>query len=103
MQHDVFANPVSLTRRAFPFLAVLQADLAGDGRGRIVAPLAPRSAMPGAVGRLLPIVEHDGAQFLLALELMTSIPRDALRQKLGSIAAHRDDITRALDWLFTGV
>ncbi|HEY7576098.1 MAG TPA: CcdB family protein [Acetobacteraceae bacterium] len=103
MQHDVFANPAGTTRRAFPFIAVLQADIAGEGRGRVVAPLAPRRAMPDAVGRLLPVVRHDGVEFLLALELMTSVPLGVLRQKLGSIAQHRDDITRALDWLFTGV
>jgi toxin CcdB len=103
MQHDVFANPAPRTRRAFPFLAVLQADLAGESRGRIVAPLAPRAAMPGAVGRLLPVVRHEGREFLLALELMTSVPLTELRHPVGSIAAHRDDITRALDWLFTGI
>ena len=59
--------------------------------------------MPGAVGRLLPIVQHDGAEFLIALELMTSVPVSVLRARLGSIAQYRDDITRALDWLFTGV
>jgi toxin CcdB len=99
----VFANPAPGTCRAFPFITVLQADLAGEGPGRIVAPLAPRAAMPGAVGRLLPTVTHDGAEFLLALEPMTSIPGKALRHKLGSIAAHRDDIIRALDWVFSGV
>jgi toxin CcdB len=103
MQHDLFANPGARTRRAFPFIAVLQADLAGEGRGRVVAPLAPRQAMPGAVGRLLPIVRHDGTEFLLALELLTSVPVSALQHRLGSIAQHRDDIIRALDWLFTGV
>jgi hypothetical protein len=59
--------------------------------------------MPDAVGRLLPIVQHDGSEFLLALELMTTVPIRVLRQNLGSIAQYRDDITRALDWLFTGV
>lgn len=103
MQHDLFANPAARTRRAFPFIAVLQADLTDEGRGRVVAPLAPRQAMPNAVGRLLPIVRYDGAEFLLALELMTSVPVSALRNKLGSIAQHRDEIARALDWLFTGV
>ena len=103
MQHDLFANPAARTRRAFPFIAVLQADLADEGRGRVVAPLAPRQAMPGAVGRLLPIVRHDGTEFLLALELLTSVPVSALRHRLGSIAQHRDDITRGLDWLFSGV
>jgi toxin CcdB len=103
MQHDLFVNPASRTRRAFPFLAVLQADIASEGRGRIVAPMAPRRSMPGAVGRLLPIVHHDGIEFLLALELMTTVPMGALREKQGSIAAYHGDITRALDWLFTGV
>jgi len=100
MQHDLFANPANGTRRAFPLIAVLQADLASEGRGRIVA---PRRSMPDAVGRLLPIVKHEGVEFLIALELMTSVPIRVLRPKLGSIAQYRDDITRALDWLFTGV
>jgi toxin CcdB len=103
MQHDVFANPAPRTRAAFPFIAVLQADLSADGRSRLIAPMAPRAALPGAAGRLLPIVRHDGREFLLATELMTSLPVSALRNALGSIAVHRDDITRAIDWLFTGV
>jgi toxin CcdB len=103
MQHDVFANPAPRTRAAFPFIAVLQADLSAEGRSRMIAPMAPRAAMPGAVGRLLPIVRHDGRAHLLAVELMTSLPISALRNPLGSIAAHRDDITRAIGWLFTGV
>jgi toxin CcdB len=103
MQHDVFANPAPRTRAAFPFIAVVQADLSAEGRSRMVAPMAPRAAMPGAAGRLLPIVRHDGHAFLLAVELMVSLPVTALRDPLGSIAAHRDDITRAVDWLFTGI
>jgi toxin CcdB len=103
MQHDVFANPAPRTRGAFPFIAVLQADLSAEGRSRIIAPMAPRAAMPGAAGCLLPVVRHDGRAFLLAVELMTSLPIGALRNKLGSIATYRDDITRAIDWLFTGV
>ncbi len=103
MPHDVFANPASRTRRAFPFLAVLQADLAGEGRGRIVAPVVPCTSMQGAAGRLFPIVRHDNGEFRLVLELMTSVPHKEFRHRLGAIAAYRDDITCALDWLFTGV
>jgi post-segregation antitoxin (ccd killing protein) len=93
MQDDVFANPAPHTRRA---------ELAGEGRGRIVTSLAPRGALANAAGRLLPIAWHGDREYLLAIELMTSIPVTKLRQPLGSIAARRDDITRALDWLFTG-
>jgi toxin CcdB len=103
MQHDVYENPAPRTRRAFPFIAVLQADIADEGRGRIIAPLVPCGALFGAVGRLLPIVRHGGHDFYLALESMTSLPISAFRNPVGSIANHRYEITRALDWLFTGV
>ena len=103
MQHDVHDNPAPRTRRAFPFIAVLQADLANEGRSRIIAPMIPREAIAGAAGKLLPVVRHADEEFHLALELMTSLPVSALRNPVGSIADHRHDITRALDWLFTGV
>ncbi len=103
MQHEVFANPAPRTRAAFPYLAVLQADFAAEGRARIVAPMAPRASMATAAGRLLPIVRHAEEDYLLAVELMVSVPRTELRRSLGSIAAQRDDITKALDWLFNGV
>jgi toxin CcdB len=103
MQHDIFDNPAPRTRRAFPFIAVLQADIADEGRGRVIAPLVPRVALRGAVGRLLPVVRHEGHDFYLALEAMTSLPKSAFRNPVGSIASHRHEITRALDWLFTGV
>jgi toxin CcdB len=103
MQHDVFANPAPRTHAAFPFIAVLQADLSAEGRSRVIAPMAPRAALPGAAGRLLPIVQHNGREFLLATELMTSLPISALGNPLGSIAVHRDAIAQAVDWLFTGI
>jgi hypothetical protein len=65
--------------------------------------MAPPAALPGAVGRLLPVVRHGGNDFYLTLEAMTSLPSGVLRNPIGSIASHRYEITRALDWLFTGV
>lgn len=103
MQHDVYVNPAPRTRRAFPFVAVLQADIADEGRGRMVALMIPRGALANAPGRLLPVVRLGDREFHLALEAMTSVPVSALRDAVGSIAQHRDAIARALDWLFTGV
>jgi hypothetical protein len=103
MQHDPFTNPATRTRRAFPYIAVLQADLASEGHGRIVAPLAPRHSTPDAVGRSCPLYTTMAPSSCSPLELMTTVPVRALRQKRGSIAQYRDDIARALEWLFTGV
>jgi hypothetical protein len=51
-QFEVFANPVARARASYPFVVVLQADVARGGRDRAVAPVAPRAAFPAVAGRL---------------------------------------------------
>jgi len=48
-QVEVFANPVARARPSYPFVVMLQADVARGGRERAVAPMAPRTAFP-AIG-----------------------------------------------------
>ena len=103
MQHDLYANPHLHSRRAFPFVVVLQADLPGGDR-RLVAPVAPYVAPFTSVQtRVLPLIEHDAERYTVALPLISSLPRKTLRRAVGSLADYRDDITRALDWLFSGI
>ena len=90
MQHDVFINPAPRSRSAFPPIAVLQADIA-EGRNRMIAPMAPRAAMPAAIGRLMPVVRHDGRDYLLAIELMVSIPPNDLRYAAGDMPSARSE------------
>jgi hypothetical protein len=40
---------------------------------------------------------------LLAIPLMGGMSRTRLRNPVGTIKQYRDDIVRAIDWLFTGV
>lgn len=103
MQHEVFVNPAVRSRTTFPLLAVLQADLAGGDR-RIVAPLVPRHLppLPPPV-KAVPVVTLDRGTYALMLPLISSIEGNRLRTAVGSIAAFRDDITRALDWLLFGI
>ncbi len=103
MQHDLYSNPNVRSRRAFPFVVVLQADLA-EGDRRLVAPIAPYVApFTSAQSRALPLIEHDAKHYAVALPLISSLPCNVLRRVVGSLAAYRDDITRALDWLFFGI
>jgi toxin CcdB len=103
MQHDLFANPNPRSRRAFPFLVVLQADFA-EGETRLIAPLAPHTGpLASAASRALPLIDHDDKRYALTLPLISSLPRHQLRNPVGSLAPYRDDITRALDWLFFGI
>ena len=100
MQHDVFVQPIVQLRRPYPFIAVLQSDYS-VGMDRLCAPLIPlRLSVPS---RGSPLVAVGAEMFLLLLGQMTALPTRLLRRHIGSIASSRDDIIRAIDWLFTGI
>ncbi len=103
MQHDLFVNPNPRTRGAFPLVVVLQADSA-EGESRLVAPVAPhRGPLASGTSRALPLIDHEGERYAVTLPLISTLPRTRLHNPVGSIARYRDDLTRALDWLFFGV
>jgi toxin CcdB len=102
-QYDVFDNPIPQARRAFPFVAVLQSEIADTGRERIVAPLVPRARMVGSIGRLTPLVKVASVDHVLLVPRMTSIAADDLRALKDRLLAYRGEIVAAIDYLFLGV
>jgi toxin CcdB len=102
MQFDVFPNPVSQARRAFPWVAALQSDLANTGRDRVVAFLALRSKFPVSPGRLMPVVRVNSEECVLLVPSLTNLPAIDLKQAVDNIGSRRDDIVAALDYLFLG-
>jgi hypothetical protein len=82
----------------FPFVAVLQSELADTGRDRMVAPLVPRTRMTGTVGRLTPVVQVAAVEHVLLVARMTAIAATDLRTVIDGLAAYRDDIVAALDY-----
>lgn len=102
-QFDVYENPISKARRAYPLVVVLQSDLADTGRARIVAPLAPRARLTGTAGRLTPHVKVAGTELVVLIPSMTAMRSDDLRTLRGQLVSHRDELVAALDFLFLGV
>jgi toxin CcdB len=102
-QFDVFENPITAARRAYPLVAVLQSDLANTGRDRIVAPLVLRSRLRGTAGRLTPHVEVAGTQYVLVVPSLATVAVADLRDRKGGLASYRNEIVAALDYLFLGV
>jgi toxin CcdB len=102
-QFEVFDNPIPRARRDFPFVAVLQAEIADTGRDRIVAPLVPRKRMPAAAGRLTPLVKVAGIDHVLLVPRMTAVAATDLRTSRDQLDAYRDSIVSAIDYLFLGV
>jgi toxin CcdB len=102
-QLEVFANPLARARRAFPYVVVLQSDASAQGRERIIAFLAARSQVAPVVGRVTPVVEFGGKEFIVLMPWMTSVPASELRTPVANLTSFRDRIVDAIDWLFLGV
>ena len=51
----------------------------------------------------LPLIDHDGRRYAVTLPLISALPDTNCETPVGSMAPYRDDITRALDWLFFGI
>ena len=100
MQHDVCINPSRLSRQSFPFIVLIEQDFAHSDE-RLCAPLL-QEQQRGLPSRGSPTVIVNGSTFQLILQQMRPFSGRLLRRPVGSIAAYRDDIVRALDWLFTG-
>jgi hypothetical protein len=68
-----------------------------------VAPLVPRARIPGAVGRLTPIVKVKGVDYALMVPRLTTVPAAELRAVKGNLLGYRSDIVAALEVLYLGV
>jgi len=80
----------------------LQTDLIGIDASRIFAPLREAgryAALPG----LTPAVEHNGSTWIVRVQELAAVPGAELRDRVGSLADHRDALTRGLDILVNGV
>lgn len=102
-QFDVFVNPVPRARRAYPYVVVLQSDVADTGRERIVAPLVPKARMVGSAGRLMPHVRVSDVDHVLLVHTLAGIDAGELRELRGHLVPYREAIVAALDYLFLGV
>jgi toxin CcdB len=96
-QFDAVPNPSKSSAQIAPYLVVLQSHLL-DGLDSVIVAPAVRDA-----ARLLTVfeiaVEIAGD---LAIPELFAIERATLPRPTASLAAHEDEIRRALDRLFTG-
>ncbi len=100
-QFDVVGNPDPLEAEHRPYLVVLQSDLVSGLTSTVVAPLVPREQMKGA-DRLNPIVPVDGREYWLATHELFAVDQRILRNRVATLADHRDAIIAAIDFVFVG-
>lgn len=100
-QYDVFRNPSPRSRKAMPYLVVLQHDVVCETQSVIVAALAPALKRPPS--RLYPDFEIEGRMHTLLTPDLASLPRSALIDRVTSLREQWPRIDAALDILFTGI
>jgi toxin CcdB len=103
MRLEVFPNPLVRARRVYPYVVVLQADIAATGHDRVIAFLVARRQIGPVTGTLMPIVEIGGQEFVVLMPSITNVPGTELRRAVGDLTAYRSQIVNALDWMFLGI
>lgn len=90
-------------RTAGTLVVVIQSDLLEAMQTRVVVPLLPETAGVPAMRGLNPAVRVEGQSFRLMPQLMATLTLAELGPPVGSVAAARDEIVRAIDTLLAGV
>lgn len=103
MQFDVYENENPSSRKRFPYLLDVQADLLQALATTVVVPLGPRAeAEERTLSRLMPVLRLDGQEVVAHTPQLAGIARRHVGRHVGNVAHARDDIVAALDLLFTG-
>lgn len=103
-QFDLYINPDNDTNKTYPYFVDIQNGVLDSLNSRVVIPLTPA----GKSGKnypdnLCPIVKIKNKNFAVLTHQLTSLSLSSLKQKECSLAASRDDIVAAIDFLVTGI
>ncbi len=103
-QFSVYKNRNSNTKTRVPFLLDVQSDLLSELDTRVVIPLYTNTALKGnLLATLTPTFEIEGRDYVLMTPQLAGVSKKELGQEVGELAAHRDTIIAALDFLTTGI
>lgn len=100
---DVYANADAQSRRLYPFLLEVQADLLRDLQTTIVIPLALPSAVENKLTNgLNPEFTISGKRVMAMTQELSAIQRRALGKRTASLIDEQTRIIAALDLLLSG-
>jgi toxin CcdB len=91
-----------MARGATPYVVDVQSDFLAHLESRLVIPILMQVKVQERIEGLHLVVDIAGDLHVLVTHQLTSILKRDLERPVASLAAHHDEITRALDILFTG-
>ncbi len=98
MRFDIHA----MARGNTPYVMDVQSEFTAHLETRMVIPIMPEGKVPNRIAALHPVFDVLGVPHVLVTHMMTSMVRRDLGRVIESLAEKRDEVTRALDLLFTG-
>ena len=102
-QFAVYRNRNARSKAVFPLLVDVQSDLLEDLQTRVVIPLSKVAALTKRpVSQLTPVIEFEGASYVLVTPQLAGVARSELGAAAGSLAEDRDIILAAMDFLLLG-
>ncbi len=101
-QFDVYRNANQSTSELFPFLLDVQNDLLGRLPTRVIVPLSRASNLSWDLSQLNPVFEVAGEKVFMSTADLASMFERNLGEKVVSLQDQRDEILKAVDFLFCG-
>ena len=101
-QFDVHENTNHKTRKAIPYLLIVQADVLDELATRVVVPLFAAAIMSKSAQHLNPAFTINRTRVVMSTAELAGIPAQALGKKVASLKEQRNEIIAALDFLITG-
>ena len=103
-QFTVYENPNRTTRKTYPYLLDIQADLLSELRTTVVVPLCPATRVgESIITKLCPIVEIDGKRFVVLAQQIAGVDRKMLGKAVADLSRYRPVIIAALDFVVSGI
>ena len=84
------------------FLLDVQTDLLSGLNTRVVVPLLPLNDAPIPAQRLYPVLEIENLEVLMATQFLAAVPESELKEVVGNLEGSQNEISVALDMLFSG-
>jgi toxin CcdB len=100
----LYRNRSAATRERFPLLLDIQSDLLDPLATRVVVPLSPAgTARSRAMHTLTPLLTFAGKRYLMMTPQLSGVATRELGPVVGDLAADRDTIMAAVDFLTAGI
>lgn len=102
-QFDIYQNTNPASKKNFPYLLDVQADLLNHLSTRVIVPLSLSSKIKHPIKHLMPHFIIEGTSVTLLTAQMTAVSTQILNKKVDSLQHKRNEIIAVIDFLFTGI